>query len=111
MGHKMLLQADMKVLKEKRKSLSGGKTKDNRVAYYTGSDKSQLNRNITIFISDGLKDRAIKATKDEQIDISELREKAYTRPFTCLSCCKMSQYRFSFSYCSFLIIDKKRSYN
>ena len=48
MGHKMLLQADMKVhvLKEKRKLLSGGKAKDNLVAYYTDTDKSQLNRNI-----------------------------------------------------------------
>ena len=46
MGHKMLLQADMKVLKEQRKLLSGGKTKDNLVAYYTDIDKSQLNRNI-----------------------------------------------------------------
>ena len=45
-GHKMLLQADMKVLKEFRKLLSGGKTKDSLVAYYTDSDKSQLNRNI-----------------------------------------------------------------
>ena len=35
MGHKMLLQADMKVLKEWKKLLSGGKTKDNLVAYYT----------------------------------------------------------------------------
>ena len=46
MGHKMLLQVDMKVLKEWRKLLSGGKTKDNLVAYYTGTDQSQLNRNI-----------------------------------------------------------------
>ena len=46
MGHKMLLQADMKVLKEYRKLLSGGKTKDNLVVYYTNTDKSQLNRNI-----------------------------------------------------------------
>ena len=46
MGHKMLLQADMKVLKEYRKLLSGGKTKDNLVAFYTDTDKSQLNRNI-----------------------------------------------------------------
>ena len=53
-------------------------------------------------------DRAIKGTKDEHMDISELREKANTRPYTCLSCCKMSQYRFSFSYCNFLIIDKKK---
>ena len=46
MGHKMLLHADMKVLKEKRKLLSRGKTKDNLVAYYTDTDKSQLYRNI-----------------------------------------------------------------
>ena len=45
-GHKMLLQADMNVLKEKRILLSGGKTKDYLVAYYTNTDKSQLNRNI-----------------------------------------------------------------
>ena len=44
--HKMFLQADMKVLKELRKLLSGGKTTDNLVAYYTDTDKSQLNRNI-----------------------------------------------------------------
>ena len=88
MGHTMLLQAEMKVLKEERKLLSGGKTKDNLVAYYTGAAKSQLNRN---FISGGLKGRAIKAIKDEHMDISELREKANTRPYTCLSCCKMSQ--------------------
>ena len=41
MGHKMLLQADMKVL-----LLSGGKTKDILVAYYIDTDKSQSNRNI-----------------------------------------------------------------
>ena len=35
MGNKMLLQTDMVVLKEKKKLLSGGKTKDNLVAYYT----------------------------------------------------------------------------
>ena len=40
MGHKMLLQADMKILKEKRKLLAKGKTKDNLVAYYTDTDKS-----------------------------------------------------------------------
>ena len=42
MGHKMLLQEDM----TQRKLLSGGKTKGNLVAYYTDTDKSQLNRNI-----------------------------------------------------------------
>ena len=50
MGHKMFLPADMKVLKEYKKLLSGGKTKDNLVAYYTyfiiKTDKTQLNRNI-----------------------------------------------------------------
>ena len=46
MGHKMLLQENMKVLKEWRKLLSRGKIKDNLVAYYTYTDKSQLNRNI-----------------------------------------------------------------
>ena len=105
MGHKMLLQENMKVLKEWRKLLSRGKIKDNLVAYYTDTDKSQLNR-----LCGGLKDRAIKAIKDEHMDISELREKGNTRPYTCLSCCKMSQYRFSFSYCNFLLIDKKRRY-
>ena len=50
MGHKMLLHADMKVLKEYKKLLSGGKTKDILVAYYTNflseTDTNQLNRNI-----------------------------------------------------------------
>ena len=46
MGHKMLLKANRKLLKEYRKLLSGGKSKDNLVAYYTDTDKSQLNRNI-----------------------------------------------------------------
>ena len=46
MGHKLLLQADVKVIKEYRKLLSRGTTKDNHVAYYTDTDKSQLNRNI-----------------------------------------------------------------
>ena len=50
MGHKMLLQADMKVPKEYEKLLSGGKSKDNLVAYFTDfiieTDKNQLNRNI-----------------------------------------------------------------
>ena len=50
MGHKMLLHADMKVLKEYKKLLSGGKTKDTRVAYYTNfiteTDTNQSNRNI-----------------------------------------------------------------
>ena len=38
MGHKMLIQADMKVLKEYRKLLSDGKTKENLVAYDTDTD-------------------------------------------------------------------------
>ena len=42
------------------------------------------------------------------ISDSELREKANTRPYTCLSCCKMSQCRFSFSNCNFLTKDKKK---
>ena len=50
MGHKMLLQADMKVLKEQKKIISGDKTKDNLVSYYTDlimeMDKNQYNRNI-----------------------------------------------------------------
>ena len=35
MGHKMLLQKDVKVVKELNKLLSRGKTKDNLEAYYT----------------------------------------------------------------------------
>ena len=35
MGHKMRIQTDVKVLKEQKKLLCGGKTKDNLVAYYT----------------------------------------------------------------------------
>ena len=46
MGHKTLLQADMKVLKEQRELLSGGKAKDNLLAYYTDTVKSQLHRKI-----------------------------------------------------------------
>ena len=42
------------------------------------------------------------------MDISELWEEANKRLFTCLSCCNMSQYRFSCSYCNFLILDKKK---
>ena len=49
-GTKMLLHADMKVLKEYKKLLSGGKTKGTLVAYYTNfiseTDTDQLNRNI-----------------------------------------------------------------
>ena len=30
---------------------------------------------------------------------------------TCLSCCTISQYIFSFSYCNFLIIDKQEATN
>ena len=50
MGHKMLLHAAMKVLKEYKKLSSGGKTKDTLVAYYTDfiteTDTDELNRNI-----------------------------------------------------------------
>ena len=50
MGHKMLLQADLKVLKEYTKLVFGGKIKDTLVAYYTNfiseTDTNQLNRNI-----------------------------------------------------------------
>ena len=50
MGYKMLLHADMNVLKEYKKLLSGGKTKDTLVAYYTSfiseTDTNQLNRNL-----------------------------------------------------------------
>ena len=52
MVHKMLLHADMKVLKEYKKLLSGSKTKDTLVAYYTNflseTDTNQLNRNISL---------------------------------------------------------------
>ena len=63
----MLLHADMKVLKEYKKLLSGGKTKDTLVAYYTDfiseTDTNQLNRNL-VFISGGLRERTMKATRD-----------------------------------------------
>ena len=78
----MLLHADMKVLKQYKKLLSGGKTKDTLVAYYTNfiseTDTNQLNTNI-VFISGRLKDRTMKAATDEHLDISELREEANTR--------------------------------
>ena len=65
--YKMLLHADMKVLKEYKKLLSGGKTKDTLVAYYTDfiseTDTNQLNRNL-VFISGGLRERTMKATRD-----------------------------------------------
>ena len=50
MGYKMLLHADIKVLKEYKKLLSGGQTKDTLVAYYidfkSETDTNQLNRNL-----------------------------------------------------------------
>ena len=83
MGHKMLLHTDMKVLKEYKKLLSGGKTKDTLVAYYISfiseTEYKPVEQKHTVFISGGLKDRTMKATKDEHLDISELREEANTR--------------------------------
>ena len=71
MRHKMLLQADMKVPEEWGK-ISGGKTKDTLAAYYNNfiieTAKNQSNmQQQTIFISDGLKDRAIKVRKTARI--------------------------------------------
>ena len=109
MGHKMLLQENLKVLKEWRKLLSRGKIKDNLVAYYTDTDKSQLNRNIQ---SSSVVDLRTEPSKRSKMSIwtsqSYKRKRTQGLNYTCLSCCKMSQYRFSFSYCNFLIIDKKK---
>ena len=83
MGHKMLLQTDMKVLKEYKKLLSGGKTKDTLVAYYiyfiAETEYKPVEQKHIVFISGGLKDRTMKATKVEHFDISELRKEANTR--------------------------------
>ena len=85
-GHKIHIQADMTVPKEWKKFLSRGENKENLAAYYTNfiieTVGSQLERNETIFISGGLKDRAIYLNKDEHMDISELKcnqEEADTR--------------------------------
>ena len=108
----MLLQADMKVPREwKKKLLPRGKTNNNLAAYYTKfkikTAKIQSNRNKKIFISCGLKDRVIKATKGEFMDISELQEEANTRM---LHASVAEKCLFSFSLCitaSIIIIKMK----
>ena len=61
------------------------------------------------FISVGLQDRAIKATKDENMDILEQHEEAKLIQ-DCLhaSVAAKCPSTYFFSYCNFLIIDKKK---
>ena len=78
MGHKMLLHADMKVLKEYKKLLSRHPCSLLH-QLHTRNGYKPVEQKHTVFISSGLKDRTMKATKDEHLDISELRDEANTR--------------------------------
>ena len=79
MGHKMLLvQADMKVFKEWDKYLEA-KLRTPLQQLYNRNNYRSVEQKQTIFISSGLKDTAIKATKDEHIDISKLQKEANSR--------------------------------
>ena len=78
MGHKMLLQADMKVSKEWDKYLEA-KLRTPLQQLYNRNNYRSVEQKQTIFNSSGLKDTAIKATKDENIDISKLQKEANTR--------------------------------
>ena len=78
MGHKILLQADMKVTNELDKYLDA-KLRTPLQQLYNRNNYRSVEQKQTIFISSGLKDTAIKATKDEHIDFSKLRIEANTR--------------------------------
>ena len=53
----------------------------------------------------------MKSTKDEHLDISELREEANTRLLHASVAAKYPNIFFSFSYCNFLIVDKQEATN
>ena len=97
----------MNVSKEWKKYLSRGKTEDTLIAYYINFkiETAKINQTETNnFYQRGTEYSSIKATKDRDVDISELQEEASTVP----PLLKMTQYRVSFSLCNCFIIDKTK---
>ena len=88
--------------------MSRGKIKDSLVAYYTDTDKSQLNRNIQSSSVVDLKTEQSKRLK-MSIWTSQSYEKKRTQGRIHASiAAKCHSTDFSFSYCNFLTIDKNK---